>query len=263
MQVNYPDTENRREIYERLEKEQPDPVHTTRENSSIREHPILFGNEEIDIEKLAGYFGTLEKRLNYAEYFLEDIRKKCDSRDLDPGSYEEIRELKQKEDEINPEFMMKVEYVIFSIKTSLENLAHLLNIAYGLNVKPKYVNIMQILENEDDWYAETLEGAKDEWLTEFNRVRRRMEHHQLFEPVTTVIRNPGKATYHKRAIKVDFPGTREETYPLPQYLDKVIKNAKNLVDEGFGRLSELYDTPSQTDGQPMWDLGIGHTEGEK
>lgn len=56
MRLSYPGTENRREMYGKLEQEQPDVVNRDYGDEDelsgplVNEHPIEFGESEIDIE---------------------------------------------------------------------------------------------------------------------------------------------------------------------------------------------------------------------
>lgn len=269
MRVSYPATENRKEMYEKLEQEQPDVVNKQYGDEdelggpSVNEHPIEFGKAEIDIEKLMGYFGTLERRLNLAAHSLEKISEECEIKSGNPieGKREEFRELQIQDDEIGPEFIKNVEYFIFAVRTSLENLGHLLNIACGIEAEPTNVNIMTIMDRTDDPFKDRISEAQEEWLSKFNKVRRRLGHHQQFPIQAQISETPTSIEYYKRAIEVTFDGpANRETYPLPRYFEGILENAKELIDDGFGRMNELYDEPSQPDGQPMWDLGIGHEE---
>ncbi len=220
---------------------------------------VEFSGKEIPHEKLITLLDALENRYRLSLYCLEEIRKECEV--LVSDNIPERNELRKKFEnrgDIETNFLLKCEYFIFAIDSSLESMAHFINIVYDLCIEENKVSIGSVLgklkhksfRQKRDKFAVFLSKNNRSWIREFKDLRNRMTHHQIIQFLSELNHDyvNKKTTYTKHLISAkiyDFTKKRrlvkikEIKKPLPEYFDFIVQNYQQLKSEFYKKLSSI------------------------
>lgn len=267
MTFHPPNTEARAEFYDKLLEESPDPESWEYEIGDKHEgmrnvHPIDFGAETVAIEDLVEYLETVENRLNLAKFCLREISEVSESFEVEQSEVVSLEELQEyrPDGDIQPEFVIRVEYFIFATRSLLDTLAQIINLGYGFGLDSEDVNIFCMrdkLQRQDIDLGDEIDQLFSNELENFNSLRNRMTHHYMFNQISSnshPLNDEDSYEIHTRAFEVDFSEGNSERFILPDYFEEVYDAIYELVDEAFSYLNKEYEEPSRPDGNPMWSL---------
>lgn len=221
-------------------------------NKRVREYRrieyITFCGKEIGENELTDYIIVLENRYRLAFYCLGEMRKECETI-IDNET--KINELKNKAESnvVNPEFLIKAEYFVYSLNSALDAISYFIKHVYNLKInnhsigkvyhgnKSKRDGIKYKRDNFSRYFLKEWKG----WIQLFRSIRNRMMHHQIIRVSTHLSQQlqTKQVEYTKYCISIIDENGEEILKPPPNYFEEIIKDYNGFKDEFYKKLNSI------------------------
>ncbi|MBS3073419.1 hypothetical protein J4465_01310 [Candidatus Pacearchaeota archaeon] len=199
-----------------------------------------------NLEIFKSYIYTINLRSMASWRCLNKLKKDCEIKSF---KLPEKKGICEREYPYSIDFLIGVEYFIFSVKSCLDIIAHIVTNLYELNIQKREVNILKIiteLKNQErhDNFAKILIG-NEKWIADFNKIRVNMTHHSIIRIKSkTEYDVPNKrGIFCKRNIHVKIDEFEIIEKKLPLYFDEISKNKDELIKEFYKWLDGFTITP--------------------
>ena len=217
-----------------------------RESEYRRIEYITFAGKKFDENELTDFIIVLENRYRLAFYCLEEMSKECETI-IDNET--KINELKNKAQSnlLNPEFVIKAEYFVYSLNSALDAMSFFIKHIYNLKINNTSIGKVYhgnkskrdgIKYKRDSFSRYFLKEWKN-WIKVFRDIRNRMTHHQIIRFSSHLShQSPARQViYTKHCISVIDENGDEILKPLPKYFEEVIKNYYRFRSKFYEKLN--------------------------